>query len=116
MLSYFSRKIFGEPTKKLFYAIEHDDVVQVKLILENNSNVDVNNTTEDPFGYTPLIKAASLGRYKICKLLIVHGAKINQILSGREKVTALLAAANGCSGKHDVAGFFGRYTERKKRR
>lgn len=66
----------------------------IKLLVENGCPVDANG----PFGYTPLMKAASSGTTAMAELLLEHGANING--ADDADSTPLHAAAH--AGKMDM--------------
>ena len=60
--------------KKLFIAILLNRVWEVKYILENNTNININKTYIE---VTPLIMAANQRYTEIVKLLLSHGADLS---------------------------------------
>jgi hypothetical protein len=52
------------------------NIDDVKHLLQHAQDIDIN--AEDEYGFTPLIEAAIVGKNDIAKLLIQHGADVNQ--------------------------------------
>lgn len=71
MFSYFWKpRINLKLTHQLFEYIIQNNVEQVKAILENqdeNHRIDINNTSIQRDGLTPLMEAARHGHYEICQ-------------------------------------------------
>jgi ankyrin repeat protein len=65
---------------------ETNDLRRIKLLLENEIDVNIKNTQ----GQTPLIKAILLNSQSIVRLLIQHGADVNLRANG---ITPLMLAA-----------------------
>ena len=66
-------KVLSDDYKKLFFAIEQNDIKSVRNII--NKGVDINQPTSG--GLTPLCWAAYLGRYDVAKLLIENNAEVS---------------------------------------
>lgn len=66
----------------LIHAIQAGDIEKVRLLI--HLGVDINDN--DPDSWTPLHSAARCGYREILKLLIQHGANVNAVYLGPEKL------------------------------
>jgi ankyrin repeat protein len=71
----------------LHQAIQRDDEVEVRRLIESGANVNLPSA----YGFTPLMQAIQRGQEQVCKCLLSHDADIN--FENENGETALLLAA-----------------------
>ncbi len=72
-------------------AVMTNDSKLVKLLLQNNAEIDKQENSRG--GFTPLMRAAWHGRLEIAKLLLQNNATVDQ--QGKRGLTALMMATRG---------------------
>ena len=63
-------ELFNQTLEKISIAIEKNDVINVKKLIELNPKVFANAIISDSKNWTPLIKACNLGRVNIVKMML----------------------------------------------
>lgn len=79
-------------TKKIFYAARKGDATALLSLLGNGANPDVYDEEEDYLGRLPLSIAAKHGHLECIKILLQHGADVNDTDAEMDAAITLAAA------------------------